>query len=107
MRSANNCDESTKSSERNNPRATAAAIDRVVHHSIILEFDVPSYRTGAAQQRGETTAAEASTAPAEEVSRQNQLTPDRQKYLMRNTLGVLAEIDCLNTAGKTTPAFGE
>ena len=31
--------------------ATAAAIDRVVHHSVILEFDVPSYRTGVAQQR--------------------------------------------------------
>ena len=28
-----------------NPMATAAAIDRIVHHSIILEFDVPSYRT--------------------------------------------------------------
>ena len=34
-----------------NPMATAAAIDRIVHHSAILEFDVPSYRTGAAQQR--------------------------------------------------------
>ena len=34
-----------------NPMATAAAIDRIVHHSIILAFDVPSYRTGAAQQR--------------------------------------------------------
>ena len=34
-----------------NPMATAAAIDRVVHHSVILEFDVPSYRTGVAQQR--------------------------------------------------------
>ena len=43
--------------------ATAAAIDRVVHHSGILEFDVPSYRTDAAQQRGETAA-------AEEVNRQ-------------------------------------
>ena len=32
-----------------NPMATAAAIDRVVHHSVILEFDVPSYRTNAAQ----------------------------------------------------------
>ena len=32
-----------------NPLATAAAIDRVVHHSVILEFDVPSYRTNAAQ----------------------------------------------------------
>ena len=25
--------------------ATAAAIDRLVHHSVVLEFDVPSYRT--------------------------------------------------------------
>ena len=32
-----------------NPMATAAAIDRIVHHSVILEFDVPSYRTSAAQ----------------------------------------------------------
>ena len=31
--------------------ATAAAIDRIVHHSVILEFDVLSYRTIAAQQR--------------------------------------------------------
>ena len=34
-----------------NPMATAAAIDRVVHHSVILEFDVPSYRTGEAKGR--------------------------------------------------------
>ena len=44
-----------------NPMATAAAIDRVVHHSVILEFDVPSYRTDAALQRGQP----------EEVNRQN------------------------------------
>ncbi len=36
-----------------NPKATAAAIDRVVHHSVILEFDVPSYRTDATRQRGQ------------------------------------------------------
>ena len=36
-----------------NPMATAAAIDRAVHHSVILEFDVPSYRTRVAQQRGQ------------------------------------------------------
>ena len=41
-----------------NPMATAAAIDRVVHHSVILEFDVPSYRTGVAQQRSSTGGAE-------------------------------------------------
>ena len=46
------------------PMATAAAIDRVVHHSVILEFDVPNCRTDAAQRRGETAA-------AEEVNRQN------------------------------------
>lgn len=34
-----------------NPMATAAAIDRVVHHSVILEFDGPSFRTDTAQQR--------------------------------------------------------
>ena len=34
-----------------NPMATAAAIDRIVHHSVILEFGVPSYRTNAAQNR--------------------------------------------------------
>ena len=44
-----------------NPMATTAAIDRVVHHSVILEFDVPNYRTNAAQQWG----------LAEEVNRQN------------------------------------
>ena len=54
--------------ERNcaNPTATATAIDRVVHHSVILEFDVPSYRTNAAQQRGQS----------EEVNRQIWLTRD-------------------------------
>jgi DNA replication protein DnaC len=29
---------------------TAAAIDRLVHHSVILEFDVPSYRTRSRQK---------------------------------------------------------
>ena len=40
--------------------ATAAAIDQVMHHSVILEFHIPSYRTDAAQKRSE----------AEEVNRQ-------------------------------------
>ncbi len=43
-----------------NPMATAAAIDRVVHNSVILGFAVPSFRTDAAQQRGQS----------EEVNRQ-------------------------------------
>ena len=29
-----------------NPMATAAAADRIVHHAVVLEFDVPSYRIG-------------------------------------------------------------
>ena len=61
-----------------NPMATAAVIDRVVHHSVILEFDVPGYRTDAARQRGETAAADANAAPAREVDRQNQSMTIRQ-----------------------------
>lgn len=38
-----------------NPMATAAAIDRVVHHSTILEFPGPSVRAQAAKQRATTT----------------------------------------------------
>jgi len=33
------------------PMATAAAIDRIVHHSVITEFDVTSYRTAEAQNQ--------------------------------------------------------
>lgn len=35
--------------------ATAAAIDRLVHHSALLEFDVPSFRTEQAKRRGKAT----------------------------------------------------
>ena len=31
--------------------ATAATIDRIVHHSVILEFDLPGYWTSEAQER--------------------------------------------------------
>lgn len=37
------------------PMTTAAAIDRVVHHAVILELDVPSYRTEAARRRLDTS----------------------------------------------------
>jgi DNA replication protein DnaC len=33
------------------PMTTAAAIDRVVHHSVILELTVPRYRAEAAYRR--------------------------------------------------------
>jgi DNA replication protein DnaC len=42
-----------------NPMTTAAAIDRLVHHCAILEFDVPSYRSmkdSSHQQEAEPTA---------------------------------------------------
>ena len=32
------------------PMTTAAAIDRLVHHSVILELNMPSYRLAAAKQ---------------------------------------------------------
>jgi DNA replication protein DnaC len=35
-----------------NPMTTAAAIDRLVHHSVILEFAVPSYRSEKAKKNG-------------------------------------------------------
>ena len=34
-----------------NKMATSAAIDRLIHHSVVLEFDVPSYRTEKARSR--------------------------------------------------------
>ncbi len=50
--------------------ATAAAIDRVVHLSVILEFYDPSYRTDAAQQRSED----------KEANRQECLTRDANAH---------------------------
>jgi len=45
------------------PMTTAAAIDRLVHHSIILELNIPSYRLEQAQKdRGSTTDAETTAA---------------------------------------------
>ena len=36
-----------------NPMTTAAAIDRLVHHAVILELNLPSYRLEASKQRVE------------------------------------------------------
>lgn len=38
-----------------NPMTTAAAIDRLVHHSAILEFNVPSYRTAGTKRKADKT----------------------------------------------------
>jgi len=35
------------------PMTTAAAIDRLVHHSVILELNLPSYRMTTAKQRSQ------------------------------------------------------
>jgi len=42
--------------------ATAAAIDRLVHHSVLLEFDVPSFRTEQAKRRGKASTSRADAA---------------------------------------------
>jgi hypothetical protein len=57
--------------------AKAAAIDRIVHHSVILEFDVASYRTEAAKQRtqqgpGGSAAARPMSRPEEPVGTKSQ-----------------------------------
>ena len=33
------------------PMTTAAAIDRLVHHSVIIELNIPSYRLRASQKK--------------------------------------------------------
>ena len=38
---------------------TAAAIDRLVHHSVIIELNVPSYRVEKAKTNVKSTTAEA------------------------------------------------
>jgi hypothetical protein len=43
--------------------ATAAAIDRLVHHAVILELDVPSFRTAPTRGSAPATPAPASRLP--------------------------------------------
>ncbi|HEU4624572.1 MAG TPA: ATP-binding protein [Steroidobacteraceae bacterium] len=44
------------------PMTTAAAIDRVVHHAVVLEFTGPSVRAEAAEQRAALARRDASSA---------------------------------------------
>ena len=46
------------------PMTTAAAIDRLVHHSVILELNVPSYRAEQAKKARQTSSG--STNPSKE-----------------------------------------
>ena len=43
--------------------ATAAAIDRLVHHAVVLEFDVPSYRTDRSRRPSPSAPAPRGRAP--------------------------------------------
>ena len=47
------------------PMTTAAAIDRLVHHSVILELNVPSYRAEQAKKAGQKPSAPVN--PSKEV----------------------------------------
>ena len=51
-----------------NPMTTAAAIDRLVHHSEILEFDVLSFRTEDARKRKELADATGPKAPSRRLA---------------------------------------
>lgn len=49
-----------------NPMTTAAAIDRVVHHAVILEFNVDSYRAEQARKRKRNGGSEQQSSPPPE-----------------------------------------
>ena len=61
-----------------NPMTTAAAIDRLVHHSVILEFDVPSFRTEKAKQDAKSKTAAKSPKLNRPRTRRGQSRPDAQ-----------------------------
>ena len=37
------------------PMTTVAAIDRLIHHSVVLELNVPSYRLEASKKKNRTS----------------------------------------------------
>ena len=50
------------------PMTTAAAIDRLVHHSVIVELNIPSYRLEQARSHGHTLSQEGADAPGTDES---------------------------------------
>jgi len=62
------------------PMTTAAAIDRLVHHSVILELNVPSYRMEAASTRRGRKIAAAQQEQPERLSRQEPACLCRQVH---------------------------
>jgi hypothetical protein len=57
-------------SDFKDPMTTAAAIDRVVHHSVILELNVPSYRAETAQRARRSKASRTEAEPKQSVEGQ-------------------------------------
>lgn len=53
------------------PMTTAAAIDRLVHHSVILELNIPSYRLEQSQKAKETVAVQPAQAELQEQQTAN------------------------------------
>jgi DNA replication protein DnaC len=60
------------------PMATAAAIDRVVHHSAILEFDVPSFRTAEATANRTSVRSRAGGSGRSDLEEKTQRAPSAQ-----------------------------
>jgi DNA replication protein DnaC len=58
-----------------NPMTTAAAVDRLVHHAVILEFDVPSFRSAPPP----TPASAAGTEPAPSTTTTKPKPPTKAK----------------------------
>ena len=58
------------------PMTTAAAIDRLVHHAIILELTGPSFRTEQAQGRQQPAALTESDPTMERDTPSNHLAPE-------------------------------
>ena len=50
------------------PMTTAAAIDRLIHHSVIIELNIPSYRLEAAQRNKSSQAGSEDSGPGSEES---------------------------------------
>jgi DNA replication protein DnaC len=64
------------------PMTTAAAIDRLAHHSVILELNIPSYRLELAQRGQELTAEMAVAEPTaikESSPPESPVTPTQKK----------------------------
>jgi len=67
------------------PMTTAAAIDRLVHHSVILELNVPSYRLEQAQRGPQPPPAEAT--PEESPTPEVEGRPDRPNKAQGGDVG--------------------